>query len=363
MRPRFAIVGAGNGGLTAAADLVSRGYEVVGLHDKCDEAVAPIRQAGAVRAVGPHLEGTFPIPLATTALAEAVAEATVIVVMTTANAHEEVATALAPHLKDGHTVLLCPGYLGGALVFRRVFVEQGVSARTYLAETPILPYATRVVAPGVIGLRAPKRWVALAALPAADTPEVLARLANAFPMFEPAPNVLYTGLNNINPISHVPTTLLSLSRTEDGSPAPDDFHLWMTSGVHRVMDAMDQERIAVGRAHGVEVMTREGFLAKSYKGVRRVVIPPQGPVADTHSMVPPRYLAEDVPMGLVPIVEFARRACVCAPVIESLIHIAGVVNNANYWVNGRTLAQMGIRDISDGELRQLLMGDEAKSAT
>lgn len=362
MRPRFAIVGAGNGGLTAAADLVSRGYEVVGLHDKFEEAIAPVRQEGAVRAVGPHLEGAFPIPLATTVVAEATVDADVVLVTTTANAHEEVAANLAPHLKDGQIVLLCPGYLGGALIVRRVFRECGVKARVYIAETPILPYATRVVAPGVVGLRAPKRWVALAALPAADTKTVLERLDGAFPMFEPAPNVLYTGLSNINPVAHVPTTLLNLGRTEDGSPEPADFHEWMTAGVRRLMDAMDRERISVGHAFGVEVLPREAFLARSYEGVRRVVVPAQGPVTSTHSMVPPRYLAEDVPMGLVPIVEFARRARIPAPIIESLIHLASVVKGTDYWDTGRTLARMGIQNMSDTELQEVLSGGEAESA-
>jgi opine dehydrogenase len=362
MRPRFAIIGAGNGGLTAAADLASRGYEVTGLHDKFEQAIAPVRRAGVVRAVGPHLEGAFPIPLATTVMAEATADADVIVITTTANAHEEVAATLAPHVRDGQVVLLCPGYLGGALIVRRVFRERGVQARIYLAETSILPYATRIVAPGVVGLRAPKRWVALAALPAADTMSVLERLGGAFPMFEPAPNVLYTGLSNINPVAHVPTTLLNLGRIEDGSLEATDFHEWMTPSVRRLMDAVDRERIAVARAFGVEVLPREAFLARSYEGIRRVVVPSQGSVSATHSMVPPRYLDEDVPMGLVPIVEFARRARIAVPIIEGLICLASVVKGTDYWSTGRTLARMGIKDMSDAELQEVLSGGGAESA-
>lgn len=362
MRPRFAIIGAGNGGLTAAADLISRGYEVVGLHDKYEKMIAPIQQAGGVRAVGPHLEGVFRISLATTEIATAIANADVIVTTTTANAHEEVAAALAPHIRDGQVVLLCPGYLGGTLIMRRVFHEHGVRARVYLAETSILPYATRIVAPGVVGLRAPKRWVALAALPAADTRAVLERLGGAFPMFDPAPNVLYTGLSNINPVAHVPTTLLNLGRTEDGSPAPADFHEWMTPSVHRLMEAVDRERIAVGRACGVEVLPREAFLARSYEGIQRVVVPAQGPVSETHSMVPPRYLDEDVPMGLVPIVEFARRACIAVPLIESLVNLASAVKGTDYRSTGRTLARMGIAEMSDAELHEVLVGGEPQSA-
>lgn len=362
MRPRFAVIGAGNGGLTAAADLISRGYEVMAVHDKFEDAIAPVRAAGAIRAVGPHLEGTFPVPLATTVLAEAAAPADVIVVMTTANAHEAVAADLAAHLRDGQTVLLCPGYLGGALVFRRVFRERGVRARVHLAETPILPYATRIVAPGVVGLRAPKRWVAVAALPAADTTHVLERLDGAFPMFEAAPNVLYTGLSNINPVAHVPTTLLNLGRIDDQSPEPADFHEWMTPSVRHLQAAMDGERIAVGRAFGVEILSREAFLARSYAGVQRVVVPAQGPVQATHSMVPPRYLTEDVPMGLVPLVELARRAGVATPIIEALIHLASAVHQTDYWSTGRTLARMGIKGMADAELQGVLAGGEGEPA-
>ncbi|MCS7235273.1 MAG: hypothetical protein RMM30_04775, partial [Armatimonadota bacterium] len=62
MEHRFAIIGAGNGGLAFACYLSSRGAQVSGLCDRREDWLAALERAGRLRATGPHLEHEMPVP-------------------------------------------------------------------------------------------------------------------------------------------------------------------------------------------------------------------------------------------------------------------------------------------------------------
>lgn len=92
-----AVLGAGNGGQGMAAYLVRKGY-TVRLWNRADEReerewLAPIRAASALE-VGGWGAGPAPIEVATTDLGEALEGASLIAVVTTADAHRPLAAAL-----------------------------------------------------------------------------------------------------------------------------------------------------------------------------------------------------------------------------------------------------------------------------
>ena len=92
----IAVLGAGHGGLAAAADLGLRGYEVR-LHARRRETLDPIIEQGGVDVVGVQ-EGLVPVPVLTTDVAEAVAGADLIMLVVPSVAHEHYAKELAPLL-------------------------------------------------------------------------------------------------------------------------------------------------------------------------------------------------------------------------------------------------------------------------
>lgn len=345
MGQRFAIVGAGNGGLAFACYLASRGGEVAALCDKRSDWLAALRDAGTLRAVGPHLACEISMPSLTEDPAEVARQASVVLVVTTANAHEEVAQRLAHGLRDGQVVLLCPGYLGGAVLFHRVLREAGCRADVTVGELALLPFAARVVQPGTVAVRAVKRWVLVAALQRERTGTLVEQLLPYLPMLAPARDVLEVGLNNVNPVVHVPGTLLNLGLVDAGVFQSLDFYACLGGRVWRAIEAVDRERLSVGEALGYSLLSLEEFDRRSYEGVERAYI--GGEAGDRWAEaanVPPRYLDEDVPMGLVPLVEMGRRWGGRVKYSELLVELACLVQGVDYWRTGRTLHSLGVTD-------------------
>ncbi|MGB4458869.1 MAG: NAD/NADP octopine/nopaline dehydrogenase family protein, partial [Defluviitoga tunisiensis] len=56
-----------------------------------------------------------------------------------------------------------------------------------------------------------------------------------------------------------------------------------------------------------------------------------------------RYLLEDVPMSLVPISSFGKEFGVDTPIIDSMINIANVMLDGNFWKIGRTVEDLGLK--------------------
>jgi hypothetical protein len=70
-----------------------------------------------------------PVERTTSDLMEAVEGAALIAITTLNNDHQAVAHAQAPVLQDGQIVCLIPGYVGGALEFRRALAAGGCRCR------------------------------------------------------------------------------------------------------------------------------------------------------------------------------------------------------------------------------------------
>ena len=67
-----------------------------------------------------------------------------------------------------------------------------------------------------------------------------------------------------------------------------------------------------------------------------------------------RYVTEDVPYGLVPAAQLARKFDVDIPIIDAAIKLASVINQADYYKEGRSLEELGIADLSKEELAEIL---------
>ncbi|MBI4277327.1 MAG: NAD/NADP octopine/nopaline dehydrogenase family protein [Armatimonadetes bacterium] len=352
---RFAILGAGNGGLSMAGDLVLHGFEVSGLYDRFQEAVAPVQQRGGIEMVGGWREGFAPIANATTDMAKAVAGAKIVVVVVPTFAHEWIATQLAPLLEDGQIVLLTPGYPFGTLLFRRTLQANGLKATVDLAETNLILYATRIVGPATVGIKQIKNILYFSALPATRAPDLLDVLRSAIPQLEPLANVLEVGFNCTNPLSHAPAVLLNVSRMEqDTGTQHFDFHQWITPGVARVKAAMDAERGAVVRAMGLHFIPAAEMSRRMYEGTELKLVPMVGPVLEGSKSVPPRYITEDVPMAMVAWSSMGQKLGVPTPSVDAMIHLANVMKETDFRAVGRTVEFAGLASKSMDEILNMV---------
>lgn len=351
--PVFAIIGAGSIGLATAADLGRRNYSQIRLYDRDAARIAPLVTGQTVKYDGVLGRGDVPVSMVTDSPATVVSGADIVMVSTTADAHGQVAQDLAPFLTDGQVVVLHQGYVAGALHFRQRLHQAGCTAQIQIAESINALYLCAVQAPGRVYIKGIKAWLEVTAYPASDTSTVFAKLAGAFPQFEPGRNSLETSLNNPNPIVHPAAYLfnqglLELTTHPIGQGALH-FDELMTPPIQEIAFRLDEERLALLGALGLTGISRPEFSRRCYPegAVMRDGFPRFGP------KLLPRFIYEDIATGLVPMASLAERAGVSMPVTRLLIDVASLLTHVNFWETGRTLETLGLAEMSLSNIVQL----------
>jgi opine dehydrogenase len=355
--PRFAIIGAGNGGQSFAGHLGLLGFPV-SLWDVEREKVEALQRAGRI-AVSGAVQGEARIDRITDDICEAVRGADVIMVVIPTVYQRATAAAMAPALRDGQVIVLNPGATGGALEVRNALREAGVTASVVVAETDTLLYACRSPQAGEAIIYGVKDHLDVAALPAAESSKVAALLNTAFPQFKPMPSVLFTSLNNANAMVHPTPTLLNAGRIECKASF-EYYSEGVTPAIARVVETLDKERLSVGRALGVEVPSIHEFYrlcygvdganlyeqivqVKAYEGIK-------GPTS-----LNTRYLFEDIPTGLVPLSCLGRAFGVPTPTMDAAVELGSRLLEKDFRVEGRSLERLGLAGMSAEEIRRAMI--------
>ena len=353
---RYTVIGAGHGGKAMAAHVALMGFPVT-LYNRTPENVAAIKTRGAIQLNsyegGPH--GLAELANVTSDMAEALQEAEVIMVVVPSSGHADIARKSAPHLHDGQILVLNPGRTGGALEFAKVLRDQGCAADVTIAEAETFLYASRSEGPAESRIFRIKDAVPLAALPATRTQMVLDAIGSAYPQFIDGVNILHTGLNNMGAVFHPALTLLNAGRIES---TRGDFQFYIdgvTPAVGRVLEVLDRERVTVASALGIRARTGLEWLKMAYDTTGENLTEAIHNQPGYRGIMAPRtlrhrYLFEDVPMSLVPMVALGQRYGVSVRGMDSIIRLACFVHRTDYWRRGRSLDRLGIEQLSVGEL-------------
>lgn len=356
----YCVLGAGHGGMALAGHLGLMGY-TVRLWARDPRTLDQVKAAGGLFLEG-VLSGFGPVE-AHSELASALDGADVILVVVPASAHADVARRCAPYLTDGQKVLLIPGRTAGAIEFTHVLRQQGCRAEVLVGEAQTFLYASRKVGPNTARIYGIKRQVLAAALPARRTQELLSLIKPAFPQFMPARWVWKTSLDNIGAIFHPAVALLNMGRIESTGGAFRHYLDGITHSVARLLERLDEERVAVARAIGVGALSARDWLAEAY-GVERASLyeaiqaTPAYEGVGAPASLDHRYIWEDVPTGLVPIAELGKACGVATPVTEMLIALANTTFGTDFRQTGRTLERMGMLGWTPQQIsRYALEGD------
>src|SRR5690554_283575 len=361
MGPRFCVLGAGHGGMAMAGHLGLMGYEV-NLYNRSAERIDPIRLTGGIELSG-VVEGFGRINLATADIEEALDGVDILMVVVPANGHRFIAEKVVLFLRDGQIVLLNPGRTGGALEVHSVFREMKVKADIIVGEAQTLLYASRNINPAQVQIFGLKNTIPVAALPGQKTVELVKALRAVYPQFIPGDNVLKTSLNNIGAVFHPALTVLNAARIES---TRGEFQFYMegiTPSVANVLEAVDEERVAVAAALGFRGMSAREWLYMAYDAPGRTLYEA---IQNNHgykginapAIIDHRYLWEDVPMSLVPIASLGDHLETPTPTIKAIIHMASLLNKTDYWSIGRTVEKMGLAGFTVAQIRRLaLEGD------
>ena len=357
-QPAVAVLAAGNGGQALAAALAMKGCEVR-LWNRSLQRIRAIRERGIIRLTGAQ-EGEARIARTTTDLADAVRGAHILFVASTADAHADLARALAPCLEDGQTIVLNPGRTGGALEFRAVLASANPRVCVTVAEAQSLIYACRVENDAEVRIIGVKKFVPVAALPASETAEVLKRVNPLFSSFVPAQHVLWTSFENIGSIFHPSVLLFNAAAIERG--AKFYFYQDMTPAVAEFLLKVDEERLRLGEAFGLRLLSITDWIKKAYPATQGETLcdlmrnNPAYFEIRAPSTLDTRLLTEDIPTGLVPFVELGRAAGVRMPLMESLIHIGSALLKRDFFREGRTLRTLGLEGLSVQEILSTVKG-------
>jgi len=358
------VIGAGHGGKAMAAHLALMGHRVK-LYNRTAERIYAIQQRGGIdlesQEFGPR--GFGKLECATSNMEEALKGSQLIMVVVPSSAHADIARATAPYLQDGQVVVLHPGRTCGAIEFTMVMRRSGCQADVIVAEAETFIYASRSDGPAQARIFRIKEAVPLAALPAKRTREALELVNIVYPQFIDGGNVLQTGLNNMGAIFHPALTLLNAGWIE---ATHGDYQFYIdgvTPSVARVLEALDRERITVAASLGIRARSALEWLKMAYDAVgndlREAIHNQPGyygikaPTTLNH-----RYIFEDVPMSLVPIASLGMQYGVSVRGMDSIIRLACIVHNTDYWRRGRTVENLGLRGLSVEELTHFVMEGE-----
>ncbi len=352
---RVAVLGGGHGARTTAADLALAGH-TVHLFEFAEfhEDVEAIFESGKVSISGKARCGIAQIALCTHDIADAIADADIILIIVPALYHRRYAEHLAPHLTDGSHVVLVPGTCG-SLEFVTSLGRAGCTARITVSELDTLPYATRITGPASVNVYHALPVFGAGVFPAERSDEVLAVLKDLYSGVGAFRDVLEAGLSNCNPVIHPLGVLMNAGRIEYSRGEFWYYEEGVTPPTARAMEALDAERIAIGRALGLDLPDQatalhevgygpRGDLWQTLKGSKGLT-PIKGPTSLSN-----RYVAEDIPIGLVCWSQLGEQLGVPTPLMRATVEIGIAVSGVNYWETGRTLERCGIKGMGADEL-------------
>lgn len=359
MIKKITILGAGNGGITAAADLKSKGFQI----HLYEIPQFKHNLEGIIRNEGILLqeesgENFYSIDLVTTDIVAAINGADLIMLTVPGFAIESFAEILAPIVDETQPILINGASAMGCIRFVNRAKELGFNKKFNICETNSLTYGTRAFPDEArvdLSLRVKK--IFLSAYPKENTKKMMDICSQIYDCFVPAKNVWHTILENGNPEVHPGPSLLNAGRIDYSN---GEFYLYkegITEHTVKLLKAIEQERIAIGRAFDLELESavqsryRRGYFSNEKEDLQtlfntsEVFTKIKGP-----NSVESRYFIEDISDGLVLWSDLGKVTNVKTPNIDAVITLGSTILERDFFAEGLTLDKLGFNDLTIEEL-------------
>lgn len=353
---RAAILGAGGIGLALAHFLLKKGADVM-LSAPSLKTFAGETQV--VTATGID-EGRAPVSVAVSA-ARAVDGADIVFICSPAWSHAGLIDEIAEHLRPGSTAIISAQYSLGAL-------RLASRARAHAIDVRVAAWSTtaataRRSAPLQVRIMTQRPKIDVAAVDPADTAPVTRLCADLLGERFNATTMACIALANVNPIAHAPNALCNITRIERGERWRN--YEMMTPGVCAVIEALDRERLAVANRIGLTLpsLTQhintsfgvpEGTLADMCAHILATRGGPDGP-----SELGTRYVTEDVPFGIMPVIAMGRAAGLDMATHVAVAAVLSTFYGRDFRRENTLLDLAGVEALDTQGLRALLRVDTA----
>ena len=396
----IAILGSGAVGKTIAADCKLGGAKDVRLYGSEEFAESSLKGLDKTGILldgiqrnrdGFERSGKAFLDLISTDMAKVVKGAGIICVCTVALRHEQMFEKLIPCLEDGQVIMLFPDNFG-SLLLRKMMREADCKKDVIIGGWASAPFGSRIEQ--INGYRFPHvglkyRAITLrgAALPASDTDDFIAA-AKYLPAMDSVvqgdgpvkgDTILDIDFANVNPVIHVPATILGVSTMENwgvilGGHDKTNYSMYshgLCPSICEVQYQFYNEEIALARALGVGCpeykyqmfFSRRSVLTQEYMGLDKdgndnVVFPLDQPSNEGNTgpnSIHHRYLTEDIPVSCKLYHDLGVVYGVPTPIIDSMIILGGAFHKKDFFKESKySLKYLGIDGLSINKLSDSL---------
>ncbi len=358
---KVAVLGAGNGGHAFCAHLAMDGFQVR-LYEapQFKHNIEAIRARGGIEAFGDRC-GFAKIDIVSTNMAEVIRGADVIIVPVPAFAQDHMVDECLSYLEEGQIILFSPDNGATIRLYNRL-KEKGMEKKAILAGMACLLYLCKLIGPAQIDIAGVKHEMQVSTMPAKNVGEVVDSLKTMYKGYKPEKNALATTLSNFNHQLHTGPMVLNAGRVESNM----GFKFYWeghTKSITNVVKSVDQEKLEVGKGLGIDLPTIEQLFEEYYRGRYKEGTRDLNEIVTSNliyrgTMAPSeltsRFITEDVPYGMALISSIGRRFNVPTPTTDAIIHLASVLNQADYWKEGMTLEKLGLGDMDKEEIEEYL---------
>lgn len=330
------IVGGGHQGLAMAAHLSMCGLKI-GLWNRTRDNIRDIIVSNKIYCSGIY-NGQALIAKASDNIDSVLSN--VIMVTTPSSAHKDIARLLAPRINDTFTVILNPGRTFGALEFKKILIENGCEVLPNIVETQTIVYTCRRMEENNVRIYAMKKNVKITSLNSDKETTFNILPAPIKPYFIYVDNYFDVTLSNMGMILHCAPVLLNIGWIENSRVDFKYYYEGITPTIADLIQRMDDERIAVGKAAGVNLETITDWLKRTYEltgndlyeCLRNNIFYKD---IDAPKTLQHRYIEEDVPNGLCAIESMGKAYGVDVSIISMVIDLADNIMKKKYRLIGR----------------------------
>ena len=367
----IAVLGAGAVGKTCAADCKLAGREVR-LYSRSFKSLANLDRTGILldgiqrNLYGFERSGKAFLDVVSNDMAEVVKGAGLVIISIPALAHEDYLRKLVPLLEDGMVIhTFTDNY--ASLLLRKFMREAGCTKKVIIGGWSSAPYGTRIEKINGFWTNhvgAKYRAISLrgACLPMTDIDDFM-ESTKYLPCMDSVTTgngpvrgdtMLDIGFSNVNPVIHVPASLLGVSSMENWSlvygNAPDSYSMYshgLCPSICRVQYQFYKEEVAIADAIGIEspyysyemFFSRRSVLTQEYMGLDEngkdnVVFPLDKPCDEGNTgpnNINHRYITEDIPVGCKIYHDLGVKFGVPTPIIDSMIVLGGAMHEKSFF--------------------------------
>lgn len=391
----IAVLGGGAVGKTVAADCKLAGREVR-LYSRSAKSLKDLDKTGILldgiqrNLYNFERSGKAMLDLASNDIAQVMKGAGLVVLSVPALAHEDYIKAMVPHLEDGMVIHIFTDNWA-TLLIRKTMKEMGINKDVIVGGWSSAPYGTRIEKifgfwTNHVGIKYRAISLRGASMPMADIDDFIESVKYLPAMdsvtYGNGPvkgdTVMDIGFSNVNPVIHVPASILGVSSMENWSlvygNAPDSYSMYshgLCPSICRIQYQFYEEELAIAKAMGINLphydyemfFSRRSILTQEYMGLDEngkdnVIFPLDKPCDEGNTgpnSIDHRYITEDIPVGCKIYHDLGKKFGVPTPIIDSMIILGGGMHEKSFFENTKyDLDYLGIGNMNKEQLLEYL---------